>query len=122
MMFATINNVTIDKCQNCGKYYATRKEGTMHCNRIFSDGRTCKQVAAKKIFNENLKSNELLSLYEKTYQAVYYKKRIAKTKKDIKQVKMFLKQLKTSRNDYRRNRISENDFRSILAEYSADKI
>lgn len=122
MMYATCNNVTIDKCKNCGKYYATRKEGTMYCDRVFSDGQSCKQFASKKNFNENLKSNELLSLYEKTYQAVYYKKRIAKTKKDIKRVDMFLKQLKTSRNDYRREKISENDFRNILAEYSADKL
>ncbi len=122
MMYATNNNVSIDKCQNCGKYYATRKEGTMYCDRIFSDGRTCKQVSSKKIFNENLQNNELLSLYEKTYQAVYYKKRIAKTNKEIKRVDMFLKKLKTSRNDYRRDRISEDEFRTILAEYSADKV
>lgn len=51
-----------------------------------------------------------------------YKKRIAKTNKEIKRVDMFLKKLKTSRNDYRRDRILEDDFRNILAEYSADKV
>lgn len=122
MMYAAANDVSIDKCRNCGKYFATRKEGTMYCDRIFFEGQTCKQFGSKKTFNENLKDNELLSLYEKTYQAVYYKKRIAKTKKDIKRVDMFLKQLKTARNDYRRERISEDNFRNVLNEYSADKL
>ncbi len=85
---------------------------------ILTKQQSCKQFGSKKTFNDNVRDNELLSLYEKTYQAVYYKKRIAKTKKDIKQVDMLLKQLKTSRNDYRTNKISEDDFRNFLKEFS----
>ncbi len=121
MMYAVQNNLSIYKCKNCGKYFATLNAGAVYCNRMFSGIQTCKQFGAKKTFHENLKEDKLLSLYEKTYQAVYYKKRIAKTKKDLKQIDTFIKQLKNSRTDYRKGTISEDQFRSILTQYSAEK-
>lgn len=114
MMYAVIEDVTITKCKNCGKYFVAGKVGAQYCDRIYSDNRTCKQIGAKKFYNENLNENEALKLYEKVYQATYYKLRKAKSKEERMPIHERILELKLHRQLYKNDLITEEDFVKFL--------
>ena len=119
-MYATANNISIFVCKNCGKYFATLNSGAVYCDRIFKDNKTCKYFGAKKTSAEQVKNNELISFYEKSYQAIYYKKRIAKNKTETKKIDNILKALQKNRLEYRKGNLSDEKFRSIIEGYLVD--
>lgn len=114
MLYAVTHDMTITKCKNCGKYFVARNAGTQYCDRVFMAERTCRQLGAKKSFNENLKTDEALLLYEKTYQATYYKTRRANSQKELNALGKRLDKLKNYRLMYKRGEISAEEFLEIL--------
>ncbi len=121
MMYAVQNNISIFICKNCGKYFATLNAGAVYCDRILDKGQTCKYYGAKKTSAELVRDNELISFYEKTYQAVYYKKRVAKNVIEAQKVEKILKTMRKYRLEHKRGNLSDDEFRSLIAENQAEK-
>lgn len=114
MIYAVINDIPITKCRNCNRYFVATNAGVYYCDRVFNANRTCKQIGAKKLFNDNLKTDKAFLVYEKTYQATYYRAKVAKTKEEKELLNERLKELKNYRLMYKRGEISEQRFVEIL--------
>lgn len=117
MMYAVINDIPITKCRNCNRYFVATNSGVYYCDRVFSANRTCRQIGAKKLFNDNLKTDRAFLVYEKTYQATYYRAKVAKTMEEKEALYMRLRDLKNSRLKYKRGEIKAEDFIKILENY-----
>ena len=65
-----MDNVTIKKCQNCGKYFVPEKRADeLYCNNEYEDtGRTCKDIGFFKYKQKVVKNDEVARLYRNTYQ------------------------------------------------------
>lgn len=99
-------DVKLNKCGNCGKYFSPQKRSdTLYCNRPSprDNSMSCKEYGAKKLWYERLKDNESVKLYRNIYSAKLmlsktnphiqeYKKNFEKYKIDAKQ---WLKDVKT---------------------------
>jgi len=56
---------TINKCENCYDYFVPlTKNDEIYCYRIFSDGKTCKQIG----YENKVKKDEALKEYRKVYK------------------------------------------------------
>lgn len=118
MMYAVIKDMPINKCKNCNKYFVAGNAAAFYCDRIFKDGKTCKQFAGKKAFTDNLKKDEALLLYEKTYQAIYYKLRKTKSVEEAEILNSCIGNLKRYRIMYKRGDISAEEFIKTLYDYA----
>lgn len=118
MLYAVEQNIYISKCKNCGKYYASANAGADYCDRIFRDDKTCKWVGARKTYVSNLKSDDALVLYEKIYQSLQYKKRKADTKIKEKDIFSALTMLRKHRENYKKGKISAEEFINIIKNVS----
>ena len=121
MMYAVQNNISIFICKNCGKYFATLNAGAVYCDRISEKGQTCKYYGAKKTSAELVRDNELISYYEKTYQGIYYKKRVAKNMTEAQKVEKILKTMRKYRLEHKRGNLSDDEFRCLIAEHEIEK-
>ena len=101
MLYAIERNSSFIKCKHCGKYFASANAGATYCDRKNEDGKTCKQVAAKKTFSEALKADETLAIHEKAYQALYYKSRKATDENEIKMYQTKMLKLRQARINYK---------------------
>lgn len=110
MMYAVINDTPITKCRNCNRYFVATNSGVYYCDRVFNANRTCRQIGAKKSFNDNLKTDKAFLLYEKAYQATYYRAKVAKTKEEKTALRKRLDELKNLRLMYKRGEISAEKF------------
>ena len=68
MMYALTNNTPIVKCGNCSKFFIADNPSMEYCNN-----EECRQRGAKKRSKAAKQSDPLLLLYDKVYQATYYK-------------------------------------------------
>ena len=78
-----INCISIKKCANCGRLFVPRnRSDTIYCDYPSPQDpkKTCKKYGAEKKYQENLKNNELMSLYRKIYMS---KQMLAKRHPDI---------------------------------------
>lgn len=117
IMYAIMNDMTILKCGSCGKYFATAQSNAQYCDRPYADGRTCKQVGAKKQFVEKMKTDDVLLLYERTYQATYYKGRKLSPGFEKHRIDELLSHLKHYRMKYKQGELSAERFKEILGRY-----
>lgn len=114
VMYAVVNDIAITKCKNCGKYFVANTAGGQYCERLLSSGRTCKQNGAKTLFYQNLKNDEALLLYEKTYQATYYKAKKSTFPEEKIELENKLELLKIYRVKYKRGELSADQFKKFL--------
>ena len=55
MMYAVINDMPINKCNNCNKYFVAGNAAALFCDRLYTEDKTCKQFGGKKSFVDKLK-------------------------------------------------------------------
>lgn len=110
MMYAVINDVPINKCKNCNKYFVAGNAAALFCDRLYTEDKTCKQFGGKKSFVDKLKNDEALLRYEKAYQATYYRLRKAQSQDEIDKLNKRLQELKTWRVKYKNDEIEEKAF------------
>ena len=113
-MFSIRYNIPIIKCPNCGQFFMAPNNGMQYCDRVLENGKTCREVGAKKYFNDKLKADPLLSAYEKAYQATYHKHRKAADESEKEKLQNRLSLLKHSRMQYKKGALSADDFREII--------
>lgn len=114
MMFAIRNNVPILKCPICNRFFIANNHGIMYCENIYKDGKTCRQIGANKQFKEKRKADAALSLYEKKYQAIYYKRKKATDKASLKELDEQIAYYHKARSKYKKGEISSEEFISML--------
>ncbi len=109
-MYSIRYNVPLVKCPNCKQFFIGHHTGVLYCDRIFKNGKTCRQIGAKKQFADKVRSNDTLARYEKAYQALYYKKTKANNEKEKAELTAKLTLLKDNRIKFRNGEISEEEF------------
>lgn len=114
MMYAILHNIPILKCPVCKRFFIADNHGIQYCDNIYKDGKTCRQIGAKKQFKEKVKSDSALSLYEKKYQALYYKRKKTTDKKDLTAIKEKIAFYQDARSKYKKGEISSDEFISML--------
>ena len=110
MMYAVTNDMPINKCKNCNKYFVAGNAAALFCDRLYTKDKTCKQFGGKKSFVDKLKKDEALLRYEKVYQATYYRLRRAKSKDEIEELSKRLQDLKNWRVKYKNGEAKEKPF------------
>lgn len=63
-------------CRCCGVYFVPTRSGEVYCTGLAPDGngKTCREVGARRKFAEKLSSNEILRLYRAACGRVYTRK------------------------------------------------
>ena len=63
-------------CRCCGVYFVPARSGEVYCTGLAPDGngKTCREVGARRKFAEKLSSNEILRLYRAACGRVYTRK------------------------------------------------
>ena len=117
MMYAVINDMPINKCKNCNKYFVAGNAAALFCDRLYTEDKTCKQFGGKKSFVDKLKKDEALLRYEKVYQATYYRLRKAETQAEIDVLNKRLQDLKNWRVKYKNGEIKEKPFVEFVERY-----
>ncbi|MCL2859348.1 MAG: DUF6076 domain-containing protein [Oscillospiraceae bacterium] len=62
-----IENQTIKKCKNCGRYFATTKSNSQYCDRIISEGKTCKEIGTMLSQKNKEQEEPVYGLYRQIY-------------------------------------------------------
>ncbi len=116
-MYSIRYNIPIVKCPNCKQFFIGHHNGVLYCDRVYRNGKTCRQIGAKKQFADKVKANETLARYEKIYQSMYYKKSKATDKKEQAALTERLTLLKDNRMKYRNGILTEDEFIQFLDEF-----
>ena len=114
MMYAILHNIPILKCPVCKRFFIADNHGIQYCDNIYKDGKTCRQIGAKKQFKKKVKSDSALSLYEKKYQALYYKRKKTTDEKALTAIKEKIAFYQDARSKYKKGEISSDEFISML--------
>ena len=62
-------NLGVRRCENCGKYFLPFSVVSRFCDRIGSDGKTCKEHAIRLRYNEKLQADTCRAAYVKNNNA-----------------------------------------------------
>ena len=61
--------VTFKTCRCCGRYFPSYVHGNAeYCERIFQEGKTCKDIGAMSMFRARLEENPAMQLYQRAYK------------------------------------------------------
>jgi len=58
-------NIKLRKCQNCQRYFIPMKRNVIYCDRIFSNGKTCKMFGPGNIYRKKNSDDETYAIYNK---------------------------------------------------------
>jgi len=66
-----IKNISVRKCENCGKYFLPFSLTSLYCERIVDTktGKTCKDIGAMRKYNQNVSSNAAKALFRRLANA-----------------------------------------------------
>lgn len=109
MMYALTNNMPIVKCGSCSKFFLADNPTMEYC-----DNEACRQYGAKKRSKETKQADNLLLLYDKVYQATYYKHKKCADEKQKNELHIKLKMLMEYRMKYKKAEISPDKFQNFL--------
>ena len=109
MMYALTNNMPIVKCGSCSKFFFADNPTMEYC-----DDRACRQYGAKKRSKETKQADVLLLLYDRVYQATYYKHKTCSDEKQKNELNIKLKKLMEQRMKYKKGEISPDKFQNFL--------
>lgn len=107
------NNIILKICKYCNRYFITTHKKTDYCNNIAPGytTKTCKQIAKNKVYLENIKQDDALTLFTKVYNNKAYK---ASRYSDINNYKIDYEHFKKIGSkkvkSYKANKISKDDF------------
>ena len=112
------NEIPVNICKNCGNFFIpTSRKNTLYCNNIFENNKTCQEIGAMITYNENLKKDEINSLYRKTLSA---KKMLANRNPDIPMYLDFYEKWKKEANQFKKDikedKKTEEEFKQWIEE------
>lgn len=109
MMYALTNNMPIVKCGSCSKFFLADNPTMEYC-----DDKACRRYGAKKRSKETKQADVLLLLYDRVYQATYYKHKTCSDEKQKNELNIKLKKLMEQRMKYKKGEITADEFQNIL--------
>ena len=63
------NGTGVGKCLNCGDFFLQNGNfKALYCDRVYADGKTCKQIGASKMYQKTLKENREKADYRRAYR------------------------------------------------------
>lgn len=66
MISALSRGKPLKKCENCGKYFfPSGRSDSVYCDRIGSDGFSCKKIGACRQYRRNSRSDSIKQMYDK---------------------------------------------------------
>ncbi len=73
LMFLFYNrNETVSECELCNKYFVPKtKKKTLYCDRVFKDGKTCKQIGPTMKYKAFAENDTVLKTFEKEKNKMY---------------------------------------------------
>lgn len=113
-------NLPIKKCKNCNKYFInTKRLRTSYCDRIFNkEGQKCSEVGPSNIYNQKLKENPIMKVYDKAYKKNYARIGYGIIKKD--DFKIWAKKARELRDDALEGNITFEEFSTWIDESSEE--
>ena len=61
--------ITFKTCRCCGRYFPSYVHGNAeYCERLFQDGKTCKEIGAVSMFRARLEEYPAMQLYQRAYK------------------------------------------------------
>jgi len=61
--------VTFKTCRCCGRYFPSYVHGNAeYCERVFQEGKTCKEIGAVSVFRARLEEYPAMQLYQRAYK------------------------------------------------------
>jgi len=61
--------ITFKTCRCCGRYFPSYVHGNAeYCERVFQDGKTCKEIGAVSMFRARLEESPAMQLYQRAYK------------------------------------------------------
>lgn len=62
----------VSRCENCGEFFVPKtKKKTLYCDRLFSNGKTCKEVAPKLKHKDLAANDPVIEAYDRTQRKMY---------------------------------------------------
>lgn len=73
-----LRNETVCECENCNRLFVPKtKKKTLYCDRVFKDGKTCKQIGPTQKYKMLAENDIVLKTFEKEKNKMY--KRMERT-------------------------------------------
>lgn len=73
-----LRDETVCECENCNRLFVPKtKKKTLYCDRVFKDGKTCKQIGPALKYKEQYENDLVLQTFEKEKNKMY--KRMERT-------------------------------------------
>lgn len=67
-----LRDETVCECENCNRLFIPKtKKKTLYCNRVFKDGKTCKQIGPMLKYKEQYENDLVLQTFEKEKNKMY---------------------------------------------------
>jgi len=109
--YMAINNISVKKCEFCGRYFLPFSKNSLYCDRI-SDGfyKTCKQVAPNLKRNEKISKDKAAQLYNKFNNRYCGRRRRGDRRMTDKLLTDWRTYAKNLKKQYNAGKISIDDF------------
>ena len=73
-----LRDETVCECENCNRLFVPKtKKKTLYCDRVFKDGKTCKQIGPTQKYKTLVENDLVLQTFEKEKNKMY--KRMERT-------------------------------------------
>ncbi len=121
--------IRIKRCGLCDRYFALAdKRKRSYCDRVYKNGRTCKQVGPKLNFNEEVCDDPFLQEFQRIYNRMYsryYREDSWDSDKPTRKLtqsefKSWIAEASRLRREYKQNGISGEELVRGISENGAD--
>lgn len=116
-----LRDETICECELCNRLFVPKtKKKTLYCDRVFKDGKTCKQIGPTQKYKTLAENDLVLKTFEKEKNKMYKRMErnyhFGETPKSItnEDYNTWLSKAVNAKNLYLNNRISENEALEII--------
>jgi hypothetical protein len=120
------NNMTIKRCENCGKFFvAYNRSDTLYCDRKSPQdtNKTCKEYGTTKLWYDKLKDDETKKLYRNIYQQ---KQMLVRRNPDIYQYRADFENFKAASKEWKQKvkdgTAAESDYLQWLKDVKKRKV
>lgn len=111
------NNLVIKTCQHCGRYFIPNKSNEIYCDRVYEDGRTCRELGALETYKKNLESNSGLLEYRRIYNKMSNRITRNKDNKNLKkEFDIWKKNAQTEIKKFKKDEITEKELYEWMIE------
>lgn len=119
-----ISNPMIAQCKYCDRYFVPKtKKVTLYCDRVTSNGKTCKVLGARQAFKDNIDGDPILKLFysEKHRLQSYYSRCMLSAGSYITAYYGWINEIEPLIEQYKAGEIDGEIVKNKILELSEDK-